>query len=161
MLIAACSCCRPSLWPCRCAIDALQQAAPGMRMLVYVHEGVSAAELVQDAQERFNVRLRRPIEVWLLPDSRPNSRASRGVGGGRSRSSGLREGGEAGQKTAATPGHSCAGTSDAAPRDACPLAAAARLPAGGAPQQDGPDPARALPLLHAAAPGPGCSGTRP
>jgi hypothetical protein len=48
---------------CRCAVDALQQAAPHVRIVIYVREGVTAAQLVQEASSRFNVKLRRSIEV--------------------------------------------------------------------------------------------------
>lgn len=48
---------------CRCAVDALQQAAPHATIVIYVREGVTAEQLVQEADSRFNVRLRRPIQV--------------------------------------------------------------------------------------------------
>ncbi|KAF6262956.1 hypothetical protein COO60DRAFT_1699075 [Scenedesmus sp. NREL 46B-D3] len=51
------------LW---CAVDALQHAQPHLRILVYARQGVTAEQLVQDASSRFNVKLRRPIEVLSL-----------------------------------------------------------------------------------------------
>lgn len=48
---------------CRCAVDAVQHAAPHVRVVIYAREGVTAAQLVQDASNRFNVKLRGPIEV--------------------------------------------------------------------------------------------------
>lgn len=51
------------LW---CAVDALQHAAPHVRILIYARQGVTAEQLVQDASSRFNVKLRRPIEVLGL-----------------------------------------------------------------------------------------------
>lgn len=51
------------LW---CAVDALQHAAPHVRVLIYVREGVSAEQLAADASSRFNVRLRRAVEVLPL-----------------------------------------------------------------------------------------------
>lgn len=44
-------------------MDALQHAAPHIRVVIYVREGVTAEQLVQEADSRFNVRLRGPIEV--------------------------------------------------------------------------------------------------
>jgi len=44
-------------------VDALQHAAPHVRILIYARQGVTAEQLVQDASSRFNVKLRRPIEV--------------------------------------------------------------------------------------------------
>eukprot|EP00882_Tetradesmus_deserticola_P025172 GHRQ01027634.1.p1 GENE.GHRQ01027634.1~~GHRQ01027634.1.p1 ORF type:complete len:139 (+),score=20.69 GHRQ01027634.1:271-687(+) len=52
------------LW---CAVDALQHAEPHLRILIYVRHGVTAEQLVQDASSRFNVKLRRPIEVGASP----------------------------------------------------------------------------------------------
>lgn len=64
------------LW---CAVDALQQTAPRARVVIYVREGVTAEQLVQDADSRFNVKLRRPIEVrglkrtdLILPELYPS-----------------------------------------------------------------------------------------
>ena len=48
---------------CRCAIDALQHAAPHVKVVIYVREGVTVEQLVHDADSRFNVKLRGPIEV--------------------------------------------------------------------------------------------------
>jgi hypothetical protein len=50
-------------WSCRCAVDALQHAQPHLRIVIYARHGVTAEQLVQDASSRFNVKLRRPIEV--------------------------------------------------------------------------------------------------
>jgi hypothetical protein len=44
-------------------VDALQHAEPHVRILIYARQGVTAEQLVQDASSRFNVKLRRPIEV--------------------------------------------------------------------------------------------------
>lgn len=44
-------------------MDALQQAAPHVRIVIYAREGVTAEQLVEEANNRFNVRLRGPIEV--------------------------------------------------------------------------------------------------
>lgn len=52
-----------SLPSCRCAVDALQRTAPHAKIVIYVREGVTAAQLVQEADSRFNVQLKRPIEV--------------------------------------------------------------------------------------------------
>lgn len=47
----------------RCAVDAVQHAAPHMHVVIYARQGVTAEQLMQDANSRFNVRLKRPIEV--------------------------------------------------------------------------------------------------
>lgn len=44
-------------------MDALQRTSPNAKIVVYVREGVTAAQLVQEADSRFNVKLKRPIEV--------------------------------------------------------------------------------------------------
>lgn len=44
-------------------MDALQRTAPRARIVIYVREGVTAAQLVQEALSRFNVQLKGPIEV--------------------------------------------------------------------------------------------------
>lgn len=50
------------MW-CRCAVDALQRTAPHARIVIYVRDGVTAEQLVQQADSTFNVKLRGPIEV--------------------------------------------------------------------------------------------------
>jgi hypothetical protein len=44
-------------------VDALQRTSPNAKIVIYVREGVTAAQLVQEADSRFNVKLNRPIEV--------------------------------------------------------------------------------------------------
>lgn len=44
-------------------MDALQQTAPRTRIVIYVRDGVTAEQLVREADDRFNVKLRGPIEV--------------------------------------------------------------------------------------------------
>eukprot|EP00878_Enallax_costatus_P026049 GHUV01027925.1.p1 GENE.GHUV01027925.1~~GHUV01027925.1.p1 ORF type:complete len:155 (+),score=30.19 GHUV01027925.1:505-969(+) len=51
---------------CRCAVDAVQHAAPHVRVIIYARQGVTAEQLVLDASSRFNVRLRNPIEVGAV-----------------------------------------------------------------------------------------------
>eukprot|EP00775_Hariotina_reticulata_P005441 gene5440-5674_t len=51
------------LW---CAVDAIQQAAPHVRIIIYARAGVTADQLVQDAAARFNVHLQKPVEVVSL-----------------------------------------------------------------------------------------------
>jgi hypothetical protein len=48
---------------CRCAVDALQRTAPHARIVIYVRDGVTAEQLVKQADSTFNVKLRGPIEV--------------------------------------------------------------------------------------------------
>jgi hypothetical protein len=58
-------------------VDALQQTAPRARIVIYVREGVTAEQLVQDADSRFNVKLRRPIEVHLAAGGQHSRTAAR------------------------------------------------------------------------------------
>jgi hypothetical protein len=69
------------LCPCRCAVDALQHAEPHVRILIYVRAGVTAEQLVQDASSRFNVKLRRPIEVGAKSYSTCSACRNRCCGG--------------------------------------------------------------------------------
>lgn len=47
---------------CRCAVKAAQDASDAS-VIIYVREGVSAEQLVEDAQARFNIHLGKPIQV--------------------------------------------------------------------------------------------------
>ena len=48
---------------CRCAVKAVQEAAPSAQVFIYVRNGVTAEQLVADASARFNIKIPKPIRV--------------------------------------------------------------------------------------------------
>jgi len=51
------------LW---CAVQALQEARPDVQIVIYARAGVSEQQLVQDAQQRFNIPIKAGIKVVPL-----------------------------------------------------------------------------------------------
>ncbi|KAG2432718.1 hypothetical protein HYH02_012852 [Chlamydomonas schloesseri] len=51
------------LW---CAVKAVHDASKTAKVVIYAREGVTAAQLVEDAARRFNIRLDKPIQVLPL-----------------------------------------------------------------------------------------------